>query len=223
MRCVLASPASWSKRAAMGDIVTVEQAIQALGRPIFTTREIAAVRKGTLSATSQVLSRMARQGLLVKAVRGLWCNHSDPRFSRFGLVPYIAGNHRVYVSLLSALNLHGLINQIPQVIYAVSTGPTRLVRTAVGTFSFHQIQPGFFAGFDWNGPNRTFLLATPEKAIVDSLYLSTRKGNRFRYLPELDVTDGPGRDAVEYWIGRIHDPLIRKSVRKKAIGLQLVD
>jgi predicted transcriptional regulator of viral defense system len=203
----------------MGVRVTVEQAIQALGRPIFTTREIAAVRKGTLSATSQVLTRMARQRLLVKAARGIWCIHTDPRFSRFGLVPYLAGNNRAYVSLLSALNLHGLINQIPQVIYAVSTGPTRLVRTAVGSFSFHQIQPGFFDGFDWNGPSRSFLLATPEKAIVDSFYLSTRKGNRFRYLPELDVTDGPVVDAINHWIDRIQDPLIRKSVKKKAEGL----
>ena len=205
----------------MRDRLTVEQAIQALGRPIFTTREIAAVRNGTLSATSQVLSRMVRQGLLVKAARGLWCNHANPRFSRFGLVPYLAGNHRAYVSLLTALNLHGLIDQIPQVIYAVSTGSTRLVKTVVGTFSFHQIQPGFFNGFDWNGPNRAFLLATPEKAIVDSFYISTGKGNRFQYLPEIDMTDGPEVDAIFYWVDRIRDPLIRKSVRKKAEGLHL--
>ena len=205
----------------MGDRVTVEQAIQTLGRPIFTTREIAAVRDGSLSATSQVLSRMVRQGLLVKVARGLWCNHNDPRFSRFGLLPYLAGNHRAYVSLLTALSVHGLIDQIPQIIYAVCTGPTRLVRTAVGTFSFHQIQPDLFDGFDWNSPNRTFLLATPEKAIVDSLYLSTRKGNRFQHLPELDMSGGPAMDAITCWIDRIRDPLIRKSVQKKVEGLHI--
>jgi len=201
--------------------MTVEQAIQILGRPIFTTREIAAIRNGTLSATSQVLSRMSRQGLLVKAARGLWCNQNDPRFSRFGLVPYLAGNHRAYISLLSALSIHGLIDQIPQIIYVVCTGPTRLIRTAVGTFSFHQIQPDLFGGFDWDSPNRAFLLATPEKAIMDSLYLSTRKGNRFQHLPVIDMSGGPKMEAITCWIDCIRDPLIRRSVQKKVEGLHI--
>ena len=33
-----------------------------------------------------------------------------------------------------------------------------------------------------------FLLASPEKALLDTYYLATRKGRRFVRLPELDLT-----------------------------------
>lgn len=203
--------------------MTVEQAIQSLGRPIFTTKEVSAVRGGTVSATTQVLARMERQGLLLKVKRNLWCDPSDPRFNRFGLIPYLAGNHRAYLSLLSALNLHGVIDQIPQQVYAVTIGPTKTVRTEVGIFSFHRIQPEFFDGFDWYGANKTFLIASAEKALVDALYLSTRRGTRFRYLPSLDLAQLSDPALIVHWVEKIPDPRIRKAVdrRVEEMGLPL--
>lgn len=203
--------------------MTVEQAIRSLGRTVFTTTEIAAVRRETVSATTQVLARMERQGLLLKVKRNLWCDPADPRFTRFGLIPFLAGNHRAYLSLLSALNLHGVIDQIPQQVYAVTTGPTKSVRTEVGVFSFHRIQPEFFAGFDWHGTGKTFLIATPEKALVDSLYLSTRRGARFRHLPTIDFSELPHPDSIAHWVERIPDARIRKAVdrRLEELGLPL--
>jgi len=207
----------------MSPAMTVEQAIRSLGRPIFTTKEVASVRSGTVSATTQVLTRMERQGLLLKVKRNLWCDPADPRFNRFGLIPYLAGNHRAYLSLLSALNLHGLIDQIPQQVYAVTTGPTKTVRTEVGVFSFHRIQPEFFDGFDWYGTAKTFLIASPEKALVDALYLSTRRGTRFRHIPSLDLTQMSDPARIAYWVERIPDPRIRKAVdsRLEEMGLPL--
>jgi predicted transcriptional regulator of viral defense system len=192
--------------------LTVAQAIQAIDRPVFTTRDIAALRGGSLSATSQTLARMERQGLLVRASRGLWCVPTDPRFTPFSLVPYLAGSHRAYVSFFSALHLHDLIEQIPQVVYAATTGHTRRVETGLGAFSFHRLQPAFFGGFDWHRGGRSFLIASPEKALVDCLYLSSRKGRHFGFFPELSLAEGFSIRVAREWVSRIPDPRIRKYV-----------
>ncbi len=196
----------------------IEQVIQNLGRPVFTTREIALLRGGTLSATSHDLKRLADSDRIQRVTRGLWCVASDPRFSRFHLVPYLAGRHRAYVSFLSALHFHGLIAQIPQIAFAATTGPTRLKKTTIGTYSFHRIAPNFFAGFNWYRGGQDFLIADPEKALVDTFYLSSRKGRRFGFLPEVDVTQLSFRRAMG-WAKKIPDRRIRRYVVNRLEGL----
>jgi hypothetical protein len=158
---------------------------------------------------------MEQGGLIKRAARGLWYVPSDSRFTAFSLVTFLPGKHRAYVSFLSALHLHGMIEQIPQIIYAATTGPTRVKKTPAGTYSFHRIQPDFFTGFDWYRDRRDFLIATPEKALVDSLYLSSRRGKRFRSFPELDLAGTFSFLRAEEWTQRIPDMRIRKYVHEK--------
>jgi len=196
--------------------VSAAQAIRATGSSVFTTRQIAALRGGSLSATSQALARMEQRGLVKKVTRGVWCIPDDPRFSPYSLVPLLSGGHRAYVSLISALHLHGLIEQIPAIVFAVTTGHTRVRKTSVGSYSYHRIHPQFFAGFDWYGKRQDFLVATPEKALVDSLYLSSRKGKRFRFFPEINLGAGFNFNRAGEWAERIaHDPWTRKYVLRK--------
>lgn len=196
--------------------VSAAQAIRATGRSVFTTRQIAALRGGSVSATSQALARMEHRGLVKRVTRGVWCIPDDPRFSPHSLVPLLAGGHRAYVSLISALHLHGLMEQIPQIVYAVTTGHTRERATSVGTYSYHRISPGLFAGFDWYGERQDFLVATPEKALFDSLYLSSRKGRRFSFLPEVDLGAGFSFQRAVEWAERIaHDPWTREYVLRQ--------
>ena len=134
-------------------------------------------------------------------------------FSPHSLVPLLAGGHRAYVSLISALHLHGLIEQIPLVIFAVTTGPTRVRKTSVGTYSYHRIHPRLFEGFDWYGKRQDFLVATPEKAVVDSFYLSSRRGKRFGSFPEIDLQARFSfKRAIEFAKRIRHDPWTRKYV-----------
>jgi hypothetical protein len=175
---------------------------------------------GSLSTVSHGLERMARQGVIRKVARGLWCDQSNPTFTPFLLVPFLAGSHLAYVSFVSALNLHGMIEQIPQSTFCATTGHTRLWRTPVGTFSFHRIHPNFFAGFDWYRGGREFLIATPEKALVDSLYLSSRRGKQFRFFPEIDLGNGFRFRDAEAWVRRIPYPRIRKYVEEQLEALR---
>lgn len=193
--------------------LSTSQAVRQIDRPIFSTREIASLSGGSLSVTSRLLQQMERKGLAKNVVRGLWCVPSDPRFTPFALVHYLRQDNRAYVSFLSALHLHGLIEQIPQVVYAATTGHTRFFRTPVGAFSFHRITPTLFGGFDWYGDQRAFLVATSEKALIDSLYLSSRKGKRFRFFPEVELPKGFSVTHAKKWAELIRDPIIRRYVQ----------
>jgi hypothetical protein len=138
--------------------------------------------------------------------------------SPFALVSLLAGNHPAYVSFFSALRLHGMIEQIPQVVYAATTAHSRTTRTAVGTYSFHQLSPDFFRGYDWYGDRDSFLVASPEKAIVDCLYLSGRKGKRFGRFPELSLHSFRISRARN-WVGAIAEPRLRTHVGDKLDAL----
>jgi hypothetical protein len=116
-----------------------------------------------------------------------------------------------------------MIEQIPHSVFCATTGHTRLKRTPVDTFSFHRIHPNFFAGFDWYRGGREFLIATPEKALVDSLYLSSRRGKQFGFFPEIEF----GREfrfrEVQRWAKQIPDPRIRKYVQERLKALMQRD
>jgi predicted transcriptional regulator of viral defense system len=157
---------------------------------------------------------MAREGVIESVIRGLWAVPDDPRFSALALVPFLAASNPAYVSFVSALRLHGMIDQIPHVTYVATTGRTRRISTRLGTFSFHHIDAAFFAGFDWYDRGQTFLVAEPGKALVDCLYLSCRRSGRFRHLPDLSLGDGD-LEQTEAWVHRIGEPRIRTCVERR--------
>jgi len=64
-----------------------------------------------------------------------------------------------------------MISQIPEIVYAVSISRARLYKTSLGTFSIHHLDPGFFFGFQSVG-RMGIKMASPEKALVDFVYLS---------------------------------------------------
>jgi len=113
------------------------------------------------------------------------------------------------------LHLYGIIEQIPQVITLASTIHTKTIHTKVGTFSVHQINPLFFDGFGWYKGSGDFLIAEPEKALVDSLYLSTRKRRQYGHFPELHFPGTFSSKKAKKWVDKIPEPKIRNSVRKK--------
>jgi len=42
-------------------------------------------------------------------------------------------------------------------------------------------------GIKWSDTHLPYLIATAERALIDTLYLSTRKNRRFAILPEVDI------------------------------------
>jgi predicted transcriptional regulator of viral defense system len=157
---------------------------------VFSTRDFAAASGSTMPAASKRLSRLAEKQFLTRVTKGLWANASHPHFHPLACVPYLLGKEQGYVSFLTALHLHGVISQIPQAIQVATTGRGRTLDSPVGQFGFLKIKPELMRdGIEWSDTRQPYLIATREKALLDVLYLSTRKNRRFARLPEVDLVD----------------------------------
>lgn len=194
--------------------------IRRLGRPVFTSHELVTISGKSASTIAQSLKRLAQQGLLTKIYRGVWAEAAPRPLSPFEVIPHLFPRQRVYVSFISALHLHGIVEQIPQVITLASTSHSNTIRTKAGVFSVHQIAPAFFNGFDWYKGDGSFLIAEPEKALIDSLYLSSRKKKQFGHFPELHFPQEFSFKKAAQWVKRIPEEKIRLYVLKRLEALK---
>jgi len=168
-----------------------------LGRPVVRTSDVAAALGESVYAASKTLARLARARLVRPIRHGLyWIGRGaiDPNV----LPEYLTDPYPSYVSLQSALYLHGMIEQIPQVIYVVSLSRTARIRTRIGMYSVHRVVPQLFGGYDVHPSGAK--IATPEKALVDIAYLSSNKTRLFKSLPELDLPRAFRKRAAGEWI-----------------------
>lgn len=194
--------------------------IKKMGRPVFTTHELAALSGKSASTVIQSLNRLVKQGWLIKMYRGVWAEPGPRAISPFEIISSLFPRQRVYVSFISALHLHGIVEQIPQVITLASTAHTSTFRTKAGVFSVHQIAPAFFDGFDWYKREGNFLIAEPEKALIDSLYLSSRKKKQFGFFPELNFPSEFSFKKAAMWAERIPEKNMRSYVLGKLKALR---
>lgn len=115
--------------------------------------------------------------------------------------------------------LHGLTEQIPAVVYVVSLGRSRRVRTSAGTFSVHHVVPELFGGFEVDERSGIHL-ATPEKALADVLYLSGSRTRRFAALPEIELPSRFRWPAVTAWLRRIPSRRLRAMALERLAALR---
>jgi predicted transcriptional regulator of viral defense system len=196
--------------------ISILNAIKNLKRPVFTTREAAISAGGSLSNTVQALNHLVKESVVIKIARGIWgIDIGNEQISQYSIIPFLLPSGRVYVSFLSALHLHGIIEQIPQMVTLASTAHTKTLRTKLGAFYIHKIAPSFFKGFDWYRGEGNFLIAEPEKALVDCLYLSARRKKQFAHFPELHFSRRFNFKKARYWAKQIPDSKIRSYVSKK--------
>jgi predicted transcriptional regulator of viral defense system len=178
-----------------------------MGVPVFQTSDAAAYLRIGSPHASKLLARLAVSGHLARLGRGRW-GFKD-RIDPYALPEYLTAPYPSYVSLQSALYHHGMISQIPSIIYAISIARTKTYRTFMGTVSVHHIDPSFFFGhqFAAQGPGK---IATPEKALIDFLYLSPTRTRLFQALPELEFSKGFKINEARKIIGKIR-PVRRRN------------
>jgi len=155
---------------------------------VFTTRDYAAATGVSLSSASRRLHRLAKRDALTLVTRGVWADTAHPHFHPLACVPHLLGKEQGYVSFLTALHLQGVIEQIPPTYQVATTGRPRSLGSPVGHFEFLRIKPELMHdGVDWSDTHQPWLIASAEKALLDTLYIATRKKRRFASLPELDL------------------------------------
>jgi len=116
------------------------------------------------------LSRAVKKGLIHRINRG---NYINSFLYGFPGVEEVACFLKppAYISCEWALNYHGISLQSPVVCTVVtlstSVGKKRNIQYQGSTIEFSRISPALFSGFDYVD---RFYMASPEKAILDTLY-----------------------------------------------------
>jgi predicted transcriptional regulator of viral defense system len=190
--------------------VDVYAELRRFGKPVLTTEDAAVRLRVSVSAASRMLGRLAGKGLVHALRRGLWAMDAD--LDPLLLPEYLTAPLPAYVSLQTALHRHGMIEQIPRVVYAASLARTRRIVTSIATYSVHRLVPEFFGGYATD-PKTGVKMATPEKALLDVLYLSAARSRLFARLPELELPRGFDMRECRRWINRIPAPYRRTMVR----------
>ena len=186
--------------------------LQRLRVPAVTTGDAAAVFGVSIEAASHTLRRLASSGLVTPVRKGLWALGAAPDPLTLG--EYVTAPYPSYVSLQTALYQHGVIAQIPSMIYLVSLGRAARIETTLGTYSVHHVQPEIFGGFELRAKSG-LKLAVPEKALIDFLYLSPTRGQLFAALPELELPRGFRPSLARQWVRRIPSRRLRTMVEQK--------
>jgi len=109
----------------------------------------------------------------IKRIRRFW--YADSSFNPQGYDYFFIANKIYspsYISLESALSHYGFIPETTLQITSVSTRKTNFFDTQFGVFSYQSVKNELYFGYEIIENNeRPFTLATPEKAILDYLYL----------------------------------------------------
>lgn len=90
-----------------------------------------------------------------------------------------------YISLESALSNYGILSQFTYTVTSVTTKKTKKLVVEDKEYTYSQIKNELFWGYE---KRNNFLIALPEKALLDSLYFLS-KGIIDLSLEELDITD----------------------------------
>lgn len=186
--------------------------IKEIRQPVLRTVDVMAYLDLDKARASKMLARLADSGHIIRIKRGLWVfpEELDP----LKLAEYLTAPFPSYVSLQSALYYHGMIPQIPIITYSISAARTRVFKTSLGIYSIHHVHHSFFFGYDSMG-KYGIMMATPEKALLDFIYLGPAKSKLFNSLPELELTREFSIKNAEKIIQRIEFKGRRTLVEKR--------
>ena len=127
------------------------------------------------------ITALLRRGVIIRVKKGIYVfgqRYARRPFSREVLANMIYGPS--YVSLEYALHYHGLIPERVEAVTSVSVGRNRRFATPVGLFLYRTAPlKAYQVGIDQaEVDGRTFLIATPEKALCDKIYNDRGTGIR---------------------------------------------
>lgn len=142
--------------------------------PLFSTSLLGTLTDETATLKVQ-LSHWSKKGLVTSLRRGLYTLGPEERKIEPSLF-YLANQIFIpsYISMESVLAYHGLIPEFVGVTTSITTRKTCRFRNEFGIFTYQHMQSRSYAGFDSikEAGRWTVLIAKPEKAVVDFLYLN---------------------------------------------------
>ena len=127
-----------------------------------------------------VIKKLSKTGILIKIERNKYLLKSA-KTSDFALANFLY--QPSYVSFETALNFYGILSQFPYEISSATTRKTNKKKFEDKVFTYTRIKKDLFWGYEKKGG---FIIALPEKALADQIYLSS-KGYKRINLDEYDL------------------------------------
>lgn len=164
--------------------MTFEALIQLLAKQkftVFSLEELCAFYpKEKRDTLKKCLFRWKKKGWIMGLRRGLY-ELSFP--SNLNLPDLYLANKIYtpsYVSLETALSNYGIIPEVAIAVTSITCKPTRRFKNQHGLFIYRTVQPQAFCGYQIEKyDSYDVLIAEPEKAWVDYLYLNTCRNTKF--------------------------------------------
>ena len=193
-------------------------------RPFLESRELTMLFDEPSSQIQARISRWVRHGWLIQLRRGKYVLAQEYRRQEPSL--YFISNYLYrpsYVSLHSALEFHGLIPEAVGVVQAVTSRHGEKWETPAGRFHYHSLKGNRFWGYreypsaqEASAPVQSrFLMAIPQKAIVDLFYLYQGEWTeerieemRFQNLDQMD------REALRQAAEKFRSPKVLRGVQR---------
>lgn len=141
------------------------------------------------------IARMVKKGELIRLKNGFFLIASRFRRGNIGY-PYEQIANLLYgpsyISLEWALSFYGFIPERVTMITSVTTGSNKEFQTPIGTFSYRHLgKSRYSVGIDHSaifGQLGGFLIATPEKALVDWIFFTCDPMTKDELFQELTVS-----------------------------------
>jgi len=134
--------------------------------PIFRVEDISRVLRIDRIRASKILYYLEKKGDIRRIMKGVYTVASDDKVVATGIY------RPSYISMFTALYLHGVLLQVPRRIQVVTTkiyGVKKVIFDGT-EIVYYKISPRYFFGYIWRMNRHTYFLARPEKAIIDIIY-----------------------------------------------------
>jgi len=144
-----------------------------------TLRDLLGIKKE--STLFSIIKKLTKLGILTKIEKNKYLL-KEAKIHDFVLANFIY--QPSYISFESALNFSGILSQFPYEISSATTKKTVEKVFQGKTFVYTQIKKNLFWGYE---KKEDFIIAFPEKALLDQLYLAA-KGYKRINLDEYDLS-----------------------------------
>ena len=159
----------------------LQEQLKALKKPFYTMADFEKITGTDKRSLSVMLSRLSKKKLLIRLTKGIFILPEN-----LDKLPEIANQlySPSYLSFESALSLYGVLSQYPYTITFAAPRKTKKLQLYDREVEYRQIKPSLFIAFV---KQNNLFLATPEKALLDQLYLVS-KGVATLSKEELDLS-----------------------------------
>ncbi len=169
----------------------VYRVLQSSGLPVFSKHDIQQLFDVPNENTAYKLMQRLQQGSIIRRLKPGIYQLTDAKTHDFILANLLC--RQSYISLESALSRYSILKQFPFVITSVTIARSNTVETNK-SFEYVHVARHLYFGYV---KEQDYLIATPQKALFDALYLMS-KGLRSFPLDEMDLSVSRTKTFKQY-------------------------